>query len=343
MLGLNFRQRELAMRQRLLQKKERRVLIARLLNSKESEDPYTIVNCGGFGRVRNFSRFVMHFGTESRLREAHARSFLAPGYSSMQPVRTQVFQLSGCSWRCWYCYVDAGLLSGNPEVGSFLSCDELLDLFERDLDPPAVIDLSGGQPDLIPEWLLWMMESLESRGLRGKILLRSEDNLSNRFLWEFLSEKQRNYIATYPRYVRIGCIKGFDPKSFSFNTGAKSSGFNVQFRIIEDLIHAGVNLFLHTTWTGPEIAGIEADITRLMDRLQAIDENLPLRVVPLRIRRSPAMLNRLKHFANAELVQQKAYAVWEGELERRFSVEEMNHAVGDITLRSAVGVPEIAL
>jgi len=32
-----------------------------------------------------------------------------------------------------------------------------------------MIDLSGGQPDLTPEWIPWMMECLSDKGLNKKV------------------------------------------------------------------------------------------------------------------------------------------------------------------------------
>ena len=51
-----------------------------------------------------------------------------------------------------------------------------------------VLDLTGGQPDLVPEWILWMMCELRARGLERKVYVWSDDNLSNDYFWRFLSE-----------------------------------------------------------------------------------------------------------------------------------------------------------
>ena len=56
--------------------------------------------------------------------------------------------------------------------------------------PPLVIDLTGGQPDITPEWVPWMMEALIDRGLSNHVYLWSDDNLSNDFFWKYLTEEQ---------------------------------------------------------------------------------------------------------------------------------------------------------
>jgi len=53
-----------------------------------------------------------------------------------------------------------------------------------------MIDLSGGQPDLTPEWIPWMMEELNNRGLTDKVYLWSDDNLSNDYFWKYLSDAE---------------------------------------------------------------------------------------------------------------------------------------------------------
>jgi len=55
-------------------------------------------------------------------------------------------------------------------------------------------------PDLVPEWVPWMMQELASRGLDKSISL-SDDNLSNYFFWEHLTGSQIETIRDYSMYV----------------------------------------------------------------------------------------------------------------------------------------------
>src|SRR5690606_5642000 len=128
------------------------------------------------------------------------------------------------------------LLSANPKHSEFKSASELLDLFEREPLRPPVIDLSGGQPDLVPEWCLWFADELKNRGLHEHIYLWSDDNLSNDYLWRFLSASQIKRLASYNNYGRVGCFKGFDEESFSFNTLAQPSLFDRQFQLMRKIV-----------------------------------------------------------------------------------------------------------
>ena len=50
-----------------------------------------------------------------------------------------------------------------------------------------MIDLTGGQPDLTPEWVPWMIQEIRARGLEDTVYLWSDDNLSTDYFWRYLS------------------------------------------------------------------------------------------------------------------------------------------------------------
>ena len=45
---------------------------------------------------------------------------------------------------------------------------ELVELYLDEPEPPPMIDLTGGQPDLTPEWVPWTMEELAGRTCRRR-------------------------------------------------------------------------------------------------------------------------------------------------------------------------------
>ncbi|MGH3852689.1 MAG: hypothetical protein ACRDR6_04160 [Pseudonocardiaceae bacterium] len=99
-----------------------------------------------------------------------------------------------------------------------------------------MIDCSGGQPDLIREWVPWMMAELSRRGLAGSVYLWSDDNLSNDFFWRYLSPTQRREVTGYRNYGRVCCFKGFNADSFAFNTKADQTLFDRQFELFARLL-----------------------------------------------------------------------------------------------------------
>lgn len=321
------------MRQRLIRPDTRQVLIGRLDGTAEACDKYTRVNCNGFGRIRRFNSFGIHLRSPGNTStpKPHFR-----GLPPQLPYTTQVFQLGGCNWACWYCFVDDALLAGDPSRGQFMTARELVDLYLADADPTAVLDLSGGQPDLVPEWCLWMMRELDERGLRGHTQVWIDDNLSGRWLRKLLSQHDIAYMAAFSNHSRVGCFKGFDTASFRDNTGAPAHAFAGQFKAIADLIAMGFDTYAYATFTGRAVPGrdIGAAVRTFVDRLQQVHPLLPLRTIPLEVRPYSAIVPRLPA-AVAEArypLQYLAAQVWEDELAARFSSDQRQIPYEDIAL-----------
>lgn len=298
-----------------------RVLIARLSDSEQSKDLSVPANCNGFGRIRHFRRATAAGWPENPLPIDPAAAAL--NLSARDILEAQVFQNAACAWRCWYCFVPYTLLSGNPRRGDWLSADDLLDLQLAEPAPSSVIDLSGGSPDLTPEWPLWMMRALRRRGLDNRTYLWSDDNLSTDYLWRYLTVAQRQEIAEYRNYGRVACFKGFDAASFSFNTTAAPAAFDGQFDIMQRLITEGIDCYAYATFTAPSDVGIDSAMRTFVDRLQQIDHNLPLRTVPLQIVAFSPVASRLSEARSRSMtVQEAAIYAWNKEVEYRFSSSE---------------------
>ena len=164
---------------------QRKLLVTNFLGSEQEKDLTIPANCNGYGRIRHFRRETSEGWPSNPLPIDPASKAL--GIPSADLLQAQVFQNASCNWRCWYCYVPFSLLAADENHAGWLSSSELLDLYLDQASPPKVIDLSGGQPDLVPEWVPWMMAELRSRELDGSIYLWSDDNLSNDYFWQFLS------------------------------------------------------------------------------------------------------------------------------------------------------------
>jgi len=310
---------DLQMRNRVVRVSEKKVLIADLNGTKEAADSYSDLNCGGFGRVRRFENYSLHAGSTHDDDLRRTKRMLLSNYPHKSVTTTQVFQLAGCAWRCWYCYVDESRLAGHERFGKWLSCDDLLDMYMSEPDRPDIIDLSGGQPDLVPEWPVWMIEACEARGLTQKVYIRSENNLSNDFLNRFLKPPEIQTLARFPTYTKIGCFKGFDEVSFAHNTGASHEGFITQFAITDQIIRSGIDFYSYATFTTPDRKEMKDKMRRFVDLLQNVHELLPLRVVPLRVAPFSAWKARRISFALQAAAQAEAHCLWASEIEERFS------------------------
>lgn len=314
----------------------KKILVTNFEGSKQEQDLSEPVNCRGFGRVRHFRLGSGERWPVNPLPILPAAKAL--GISSGSEIRAQVFQNSICNWRCWYCFVDYNLLSGDRKHADFFTCDELLDMYLEQPDPPRMIDLTGGQPDLTPEWVPWMMEALTKRGLQKEIYLWSDDNLSNDYLWRYLSDEQIEMLSTYKMYSRVCCFKGIDPVSFSLNTKADPSLFENQFSLCGRLIQTGIDLYCYITLTANTSTNFANVVPSFFDKIQAINESLPLRIVPLEIVEFSPVKDRMNdNFRDMIQGQYRAMEIWEKELQRRFSSEERSKLITDIKINSLHG------
>lgn len=300
------------LRAKLVDLENRRVLVARIENSIEADDEYARVNCAGYGRIRRYSTFKLHFDQTITSKQP-----LGWARSKDGTYETQVFQLAGCDFRCWYCFVDDALLRADKNRANWFSAEELLNLALEEFVTPAVIDLSGGQPELVPEFTFWMMEAVEKKGLRGKLAIWSDDNLSSDFFWTFLNADQRKYVANFPGYTRTVCIKGFDAAGFTANTGAPEFLFERQLQLLQRLVDEGFRLEIYLTMLDIPRPSDQAAaaIDSLLVRLASIHPSLPSRVVPLKIHPFGNMLGRATGRRLSTLgVQVERFKLWRSRL-----------------------------
>jgi uncharacterized Fe-S cluster-containing radical SAM superfamily protein len=318
-------------RARCVRISERKLLISNFNGTTQAEDLTKPPNCNGFGRVRHFRREADPSWVPNPLPIDPASKALR--LAAPELLHAQVFQNAACNWRCWYCFVPFNMLDASEERASWLTADDLVDLYIAEQDRPPMIDLTGGQPELVPEWVVWTMRSLKDRGLEGKVYLWSDDNLSVDYFWTKLSDEERDVVTSFRGYGRVGCFKGFDEASFSFNTKAAPELFERQFALMRRYAQTSIDLYAYTTFTTMAARGIDDAMKRFVDRLQEIDPNLPLRTVPLKVGAFGVVKRRLSQNDHryAALEHQKvAIEAWRLELESRFTVEQRSMSIADV-------------
>lgn len=320
------------LRERAIIPSEKKILIARLSGSKQERDITSPINCEGYGRIRHFRYYKHEDWSPNPLPIVPAAKAL--GYTPEKVLRAQVFQNSACNWRCWYCFVDFDRLSADLRVSKYFTAGELIEMYLALENRPEVIDLSGGQPDLVPEWVLWTMEVLKQEGLDGKLFLWSDDNLSNKYFWEYLTPKQRIFMAGFPNYSRVACFKGYDELSFAFNTLAAPELFWQQFDIFRGLLEQGFDMYAYVTFTAIPHKGLYTAMERFTDKLQEIHPNLPLRTVPLKIEAFTPTQKRMKpEHEEAMVFQHEVHNTWVEQLQQRFSKDNLSTLISDVPMR----------
>lgn len=321
------------LRSRAIDVDGRRVLITRLEGSDQEADLTAPTNCGGYGRVRHFRLKTSDGWLQNPLPIIPACKAL--GLPVPEMMEAQVFQNAACAWRCWYCFVPYNLLRADSRTSEWFTAEQLVELYAKEASAPPLIDLSGGSPDLVPEWIPWMMRALSAAGLDGSTYLWSDDNLSTAYLFDSVCDDDRELMQNYPNYGRVCCFKGFDARSFAFNTRAAEGDFDRQFEIMRRVLALGLDTYGYVTLTSPATNALADHIARFVDRLQQLDVNLPLRIVPLEIREFNPVASRMDDLRRASLnLQQHAIAAWNIELERRFDSGLRKCAISDVPLRS---------
>lgn len=319
------------LRERSIRTETRQLLLTRFDGSAQEDDLTEPPNCGGYGRIHHF-----RVSTPEPW-PANPLPILPAAHRLDVPVEhvmnAQVFQNAACNWRCWYCYVPYNLLAANEHLAGWLSVSQLIGLYLAEDERPLVIDCSGGQPDLVPEWVPWMMGELRNRGIADSVYLWSDDNLSNDYFWRYLNVGQLRTIAEYRNYGRVCCFKGYSSASFAFNTKADPSLFDRQFDLFARLKGFPIDLYAYATFTAPDDKGLSSAMADFIDRLQHIHPKLPLRLVPLRIEDYGVVSPRLKEIHHrAMVVQEQAIMAWNEELGRRFTSVDRSAPMPTVSL-----------
>ncbi len=319
------------LRDRAIDLEGKKILITNYAGSEQEMDLSEPTNCEGFGRIRHFKLKSSDSWPSNPLPTVPAAVSLELGPST--EISAQVFQNAVCNWRCWYCFVDFKLLAGDKRHSKFLTCGELLDLYLKQGSPPRVIDLTGGQPDLTPEWIPWMMDSIKERGLDKEVYLWSDDNLSNDYFWRYLTDSQIATIIDCKHYGRVCCFKGIDKDSFSLNTKANPELFERQFDLYNRIYHLGIDLYGYITLNAHCSSDFQYHVPKFFDRIQSINENLILRMVPLEVFKFRPVVSRLAE-TEEDLLKGQYIAIefWREELQKRFTTQTLAKSINDVNI-----------
>lgn len=323
---LSIRYRKIA-----IDTQNQKLLMTNFHKTEQEKDFTSPTNCNGFGRIRHFRKNTSTGWPLNALPIIPASKTL--NLKNSESLNAQVFQNAVCNWRCWYCYVPFTLLSGDPSHSSWLSPTELVELYLNQENPPKIIDLSGGQPDLIPEWIPWMMDELKSRKLDKKTYLWSDDNLSNDYFWKYLTKEDIELIQSYKNYGKVCCFKGFDAESFSFNTSVNPKLFERQFDLIQRLLETKIDIYGYITLTTNNLTNLHERMEKFFDRLQSIDYYFPLRIIPLEIGVFSPMNSRLDDTNKNSIGNQSTVIKeWNMELTSRYNQKELVTPITDIPI-----------
>ena len=329
--GFNSVQLGRRFRETIIRPEERQIFISQIPEDEVEGSSYAYINCQGFGMVRRSITQRSDWPDIDVLPELTSQKL---GISEEDSKWTQIFRVGACNFRCWYCFVDFRYLKADMARGEFKSPADLLDMYQDEQFQPRTLYLTGGQPDLVPEWTLWTLDEIEKRNMTDSHFLWQDDNLSSMFLFTELKADELKRIASYPNYARATCIKGISPKSFNLNTGASPDLFDLQIESIRKLVDSGIDVYTYITLLSDSVDDAKTEIPNLMDRLQQeIHHNMPLRVFPSKVVEYHQTAQRINPTNQLMLDNQQALlSVWQDEMNQRFSQEELSLKKHEVNL-----------
>lgn len=306
----------------------KKVIIAQISDSLQEKDLTIPPNCSGYGRIRHFKRNIKDWINDPLPIDPAIKAL---GKNISDIILAQVFQLAYCNMNCWYCFVPDELKSGMN--CTWFSAEELFEKFlEEKINDCYVIDISGGNPELTPEFILWFMQAIMKKKKENDFYLWSDDTISTNSMEANLSKQDIEFMSHYKNYGKVCCFKGFDNYSYHFNTGNSGIGYENQFIYLKKYIDYGFDVYAYITLTTDNIDNIEKSIKDFFDRVQKnIVEYFPLRIIPLKIREFTPTQKRInKNHIQALLNQKIILNIWNEEIEKRFSMNLRNINIADI-------------
>jgi uncharacterized Fe-S cluster-containing radical SAM superfamily protein len=311
-------------------KSTQQVLLSRISGSEQEKDLSLPPNCCGVGRVHHFRRKLDEDWFDPLPMDPMSKSLGLPIYDIIQ---AQVFQIASCNLNCWYCFVPNNLKIGDRNHSSYFTSEQMIDMFIKENINIRIIDLSGGNPELTPEWILETMKALENRKLSDKIYLWSDDALTTGFFFSELSKSDVRYIKQYPHFGKVGCFKGFDARSFCFNTSLDGSFFDKQFELFQNYLTLGIDIYGYVTFTTDCLDNLEEKIHLFIHRLKGIHSFLPLRIVPLKIIEFSPVKQRLNQKYEVAINNQTTvFHEWRRQLHKLYSNDQLAQRICDVSI-----------
>ena len=307
------------------------VLLAKIGLSEQEKDLTIPPNCNGFGRIRHFKRFIADdWGTDPLPIDPALKALNLP-FTDL--VKAQVFQIASCNLNCWYCFVPDSLKCANNKNSTWFTANEMIDLFKKSDPTTKVIDLSGGNPELVPEWVVSTMKALNKNELQKDVYLWSDDTLTTDFMFRFLNSEDLAFMKSYKNYGKVCCFKGYDVHSFSFNTRLPEAFYNKQFENFLKYLELGLDLYGYVTFTTDSINDLEEKMYIFIDKLKQCHPLLPLRVVPLKIAIFSSMQSRMNPVYEKSLYNQiLVFKEWRKQLQLHYNAELLNENICNISL-----------
>jgi uncharacterized Fe-S cluster-containing radical SAM superfamily protein len=148
---------------------------------------------------------------------------------------------------------------------------------ERGIFSTNILRITGGEPFLVPELLLEILDELKSRQLHKEVFLWTETNLIPLVVQgndkALVSDELLNKLAAYDNFCVHPCFHGLNKNNFGEVTGKMIDNFNLLLDSFNRLLDAGIDIY---PTFGSNISSPE-DVECFYNKISEINELLPLR------------------------------------------------------------------
>lgn len=217
------------------------------------------------------------------------------GYKLQKPWalfnRLIAIQVPFCPNNCWHCYLPKELYDQRSSRVRHVekTAREIVNLFKQQRDQDRnqgkysnVLRITGGEPFLLPELILDILQAIQDDGLSEKIFVWTETNLEpfagpEGLAFMDLAENREilSKISKFNNFCVHPCFHGLSSDEFNIITGKNYSiALNDQIDALKRLVNAGIDVY---PTFGINVCD-PAHIRSLYFGLKNISDILPLKV-----------------------------------------------------------------
>ncbi|MCG2790764.1 MAG: radical SAM protein [Actinomycetia bacterium] len=212
--------------------------------------------------------------------------------------------VSRCPLNCWHCYIEECLkcncnictikkvdCNRNRKNEMYIkedwfSAKKIVESFieQRNLNKGKecfsntnILRITGGEPFLVPDLLLEILEELKNKQLHKEAFLWAETNLIPLIVQEnnrkLVPDEVLDKLAKYDNFCVHPCFHGVNQNNFEEVTGQTIDNFNFLLNAFERLLNAGIDIYptFGSNMSSPE------DVECFYNKISGINELLPLR------------------------------------------------------------------
>ena len=254
-----------------------------------------------------------------------------------------------CPLNCWHCYLEECLKNSCQYCGRIPNCDrtrretleiktdwfsakKIVDSFleQRDIDASHnlesnVLRITGGEPLLIPNFILEILKELKSRGLDKEIFVWTETNLIPLIakIGDFyvISDEILEELVNFSNFCIHPCFHGLNESEFQVITGASLKRYDLLFDALRRLLKNGIDVY---PTFGSNVSNKDS-IELFYERISQIDSSLPLRFALIEYSFNyPAVIERMEYYSSLGISKPGTYdknqsiEVWNRLLNKHF-------------------------